>query len=162
MHPIKFNKMRPVERIIPYLDLLKERSINISEIDEKLTYNNIIISDDVYEELKKVWLDNPDWRFTQLLVNTGIIPNFPGMWYYTEDLDVMLNLGFKPREVILWGTYGKNLDQPLKMVFLKNMSNEHIKAILQNVKSISNRYKESFENELKYREENNIIIEDEK
>ena len=31
------------------------------------------------------WTKNQDWRLTQVLVNTGIIPNFPGFWYYLED-----------------------------------------------------------------------------
>jgi hypothetical protein len=135
--------MRPIERIKPYISLLKSR-------------NNVLD----YDELEKFWLENPDLRFTQVCVNTGLIPNIPGFWYYTEDLDFMLNLGFEPREVMLWGTYGKNLDQPLKYVFLKEMSNSHIQAVLDNVKSISERYRKEFENELKYRKENNIKIED--
>ena len=35
--------------------------------------------------LTAVWKKNPDWRLTQLLVNTGVVPNTPGAWYYTED-----------------------------------------------------------------------------
>lgn len=37
------------------------------------------------KQIEKFWLENPDLRFTQVLVNMNIIPNFPGMWYYKED-----------------------------------------------------------------------------
>jgi len=150
--------MRPIERIKPYIHLLKgmNNAIDISE-KESITLSQ---SKPDYDELEKIWLENPDWRFTQVLVNTGTIPNFPGFWYYTEDLDFMLNMGFEPRDVMLWGTYGKNGDQPLKYVFLKDMTNEHIQAIIDTQKSISDRYKIAFENELEYRKDNNIKIED--
>jgi len=150
--------MRPIERIKPYIALLKNRN-NVFDISEKEVVKLSEFKPD-YDELEKFWLENPDLRFTQLCVNTGLIPNLPGFWYYTEDLDFMLNLGFEPREVMFWGTYGKNMDQPLKYVLLKDMSNSHIKAVLDNVKSISERYRKEFENELKYRKENNLKIED--
>jgi hypothetical protein len=152
--------MRPIERIKPYISLLKNKTLTL-DISEKETVSlSQLNSEPDYDKLEKFWLENPDLRFTQVCVNTGLIPNIPGFWYYTEDLDFMLNLGFEPREVMLWGTYGKNLDQPLKYIFLKEMSNSHIQAVLDNVKSISERYRKEFENELKYRKENNIKIED--
>jgi len=151
--------MRPIERIKPYISLLKSRN-NVLDISEKEVIKFSEIKPD-YDELEKFWLENPDLRFTQLCVNTGLIPNIPGMWYYKEDLDVMINFfGFEPREVMLWGTYGKNSDQSLKYIMLKEMSNSHIQSVLDNVKSISERYRKEFENELKYRKENNIKIED--
>ena len=152
--------MRPISRIKPYISLLRNKEITI-DISEKETINlSQFGSKPDFDELEKYWLENPDLRLTQLFVNTGQMPNIPGFWYYMEDYEFMLNIGFEPREIMLWGTYGKNIDQPLKHVFLKDMSNEHINAVLTNVKNISEKYKTAFENELKYRKENNIIIED--
>lgn len=37
------------------------------------------------KKIEEFWLENPDLRFTQILVNLKIIPNFHGMWYYKED-----------------------------------------------------------------------------
>ena len=37
------------------------------------------------EKIEKFWKEHPDLRFTQVLVNMNIIPNFPGSWYYKED-----------------------------------------------------------------------------
>ena len=41
--------------------------------------------------IENCWLENPDLRFTQVLICTGIIPNFPGMWYYREEEDIIKN-----------------------------------------------------------------------
>jgi hypothetical protein len=60
--------------------------------------------------------------------------------------------GFKPvREWMLWGTFGKSGKDPLKYVILKNMSDEHIRAILATQKQITEFYHREFENELKRR-----------
>lgn len=148
--------MRPTERIKIYLNLLKNRSKNIDQNDEnvvdiiKFTTMNL---DDLYATLEDVWLENPDWRFTQLCVNTGLIPNLPGMWYYTEDMEFMHNMGFPYREILLWGTYGKNADQPLRRVLLKEMTNEHIEAIIRTQKQLSELAIQIFKDELDYRKE---------
>jgi hypothetical protein len=60
--------------------------------------------------------------------------------------------GFKPvREWMLWGTYGKSGKNPLKWVILKNMSDDHIRAILDTQKHISSFYHTEFEAELQRR-----------
>jgi hypothetical protein len=58
------------------------------------------------------------------------------------------------REVFTWGTYGKDGKQPRTEVKLKDMSTEHIEAILLTQKHIFNTYAEDlFINELEYRKE---------
>ena len=49
---------------------------------------------------------------------------------------------------MLWGTYGKTGEDPLKWVVLKNMSDEHITAILATQYHISEFYRTEFEAEL--------------
>jgi hypothetical protein len=137
--------MRPIERIKIYLDLLRSKSdIKIADIDIHLT-------NEMIDELENIWLENQDLRFTQLCVNTGIIPNIPGSWYYDEDRDFMENLGFSIREILLWGTRGINGNQPVTYIQLKNLKTEHIISILE-TQQLSNRIKSYFENELKLRE----------
>lgn len=64
------------------------------------------------------------------------------------------------RQKFHWGSYGVNGDEPLKMIRMLDMSNSHIKAILENVfKGKKSTFKSWFESELKFREENNIEIE---
>ena len=54
------------------------------------------------------------------------------------------------REVMRWGTYGKNGDEPLRFIRLMDMEDGHIQACLD-TQNLSKVYRESFENELKYR-----------
>ena len=61
------------------------------------------------------------------------------------------------REALTWGTYGKDGDQELSYVKLKDMSIDHIQAVLDNVKGIYPQYKEAMENELNYRSERNGV-----
>ncbi len=69
-----------------------------------------------------------------------------------EELSVYTTDGHdKVREVLKWGTYGINGDQPLTYIALKDMNTEHIEACLENVPSMHPAYKESFKEELKLR-----------
>jgi len=69
-----------------------------------------------------------------------------------EELSVYTTDGHdRVREVVKWGTYGINGDQPLTRVLLKDMSKEHIQACLDNVPQMHPAYKEAFKEELKLR-----------
>ena len=69
-----------------------------------------------------------------------------------DELSVFLEDGQdKVREVIKWGTYGINGDQPLTRILLKDMSTEHVQACLENVPRMHPAYKEAFKEELKLR-----------
>lgn len=59
----------------------------------------------------------------------------------------------KVREWLQWGTYGKSGLEPLRYVFLKNMSNEHIEACLrtQPPAYLGKFYLKAFKEELKLR-----------
>jgi len=56
------------------------------------------------------------------------------------------------RDWMVWGTYGKSGKAPLKWVTLKNMTNEHIQAILDTQPHITDFYRKEFLGELKLRE----------
>lgn len=64
------------------------------------------------------------------------------------------------REHVKWGTYGKNGDQPLRIVKLSEMSNAHLRAVIETQSGMNPAYREAMENELMYRIENRIVIED--
>jgi hypothetical protein len=55
------------------------------------------------------------------------------------------------RENLLWGTYGQDGDQPLKLVCLADMDTDHIQACLDNVPNMVESFRIAMENELKYR-----------
>ena len=64
------------------------------------------------------------------------------------------------REAFLWGTYGKNGDQPLKRVKLCAMTDKHIQAILETQHHIPDHVREIFENEVLYRELTHTYVEE--
>lgn len=75
----------------------------------------------------------------------------------------------KAREYLEWGTFGKKEDfvdglppQEMKYVLLKDMSNAHIKAILEDAYEgklpVNSMYVRYFNMELDYREQNKIEI----
>jgi hypothetical protein len=68
------------------------------------------------------------------------------------------------REVFQWGTYGRNGDEPLRFIYLKEISDNHLVNIINHIKSL-NHYDEGrtisyFRNEMVYRELNNISVSD--
>lgn len=69
-----------------------------------------------------------------------------------EELSVYTTDGHdRVREVLKWGTYGINGDQPLTYILLKDMNSEHIGACLSNIKNIHSVWKKAFKEELKLR-----------
>jgi hypothetical protein len=69
--------------------------------------------------------------------------------YDTEPHDVQ-------REVMAWGTYGINGDQPISYVKIKDMSTAHLEAVLKNCDHISPVFLTAFNNELELRKQNDL------
>lgn len=57
------------------------------------------------------------------------------------------------RDTFKWGTYGKELKDPLRYVYLKDMSNSHIINVLTNCK-LTEELKEVFSHEIYFRMQN--------
>jgi len=152
---------KPIERINPFLDFIYPEF-------EKLLFNIYkleITKDEYYKFLgnfvsqtnivEKYWLENPDLRFSQVLINLGIIPNIPGVWYYIEEDEILEQLGIESREYLLWGqNYDKNIKLLPKTIRkpIKDLTTEHIQAILDGGYAGNKKYLECFKNELKLRE----------
>ena len=78
--------------------------------------------------------------------------NIDGMLIGTEDPHIKMRNYFK------WGTYGKSGTDPYKQVLLKDMSNEHIQAIIDTQFHLTEGEIIIFETELSYRYESNCNI----
>lgn len=63
----------------------------------------------------------------------------------------------KIREVFSWGSYGKNQDEELHHILLKDLTLEHINAILRTQIRLATWIKEMFKQELEYRKSHNLI-----
>lgn len=129
--------MRAIERIELFLD----------KVDLKKLLNqtwNIIVEQDELEDtlwiinshkndINKFWKENPDLRFSQVLINMGIISNIPGYWYYMEESEILEKQGYPPEEVNYWGVYFDKDMNPLENPYyapLSTLNTEHLKAIL--------------------------------
>lgn len=151
--------MRKIERIPIVLRCMEWRIFLKDMMGKDYDIDMLVEVKNNLESIKEFWLSNPDLRLTQVLVNLGICPNIPGHWYYTEEVDWLINRNVvQPRDILFWGTYGKNGDEPLRNVLIKDMSNDHIDNVLLNVPKISPIYKVAFEYEREYRRKNKIVI----
>lgn len=148
--------MRAVERIPIILD-----AINIPEfLKDAKVFDQDTIDECInnwfsnLEDIKKFWMENPDLRLFQVLINIGLLPNTPGFYYYEEESKYCLKKGYiKPRQILFWGTYGKDGKGPFKQILIKDMTTEHLKACLETQKYMNKFYRETMIDELKLRKE---------
>ena len=145
---------------ISWFNFLRKIS-NYNEMDAELKR----LCDKVNENKTKIeeyWKQNPDLRLTQVLVNLELIPNFPGGWYYIEEVDWLIEQQIlEPRDIKFWGVnYTKDMT-PLEETdwrLIKDLETDHIEAILEgrgrkngNAPWCGPSYLPYFQNELKLR-----------
>lgn len=71
---------------------------------------------------------------------------------YADDLHIEI------RNVFKWGTRGKDGKQPLKYVVLKDLTTEHIEAILDTQSHIAGHIRKIFIDELSFRDSEAYIV----
>jgi hypothetical protein len=125
--------MRPKERIEFFLNNVDLEQLFI-EI-WKIPYTKDIISKIELgrENIEEFWKDNSDLRFSQVLVNLEIIPNYPGFWYYWDEYEILEQQGYDPAEVNYWGIiFDKDMNPLSEMIFkpIKELDTKHIEAII--------------------------------
>jgi hypothetical protein len=148
--------MRPKERIpiildnINWIDFINYLGFdNVEDIANKCI-NNI-------ENIAEIWMNDPDLRLTQVLIYCDILENIPGSWFYIEEVDYMIeNKIVKPEKILFWGTYGKDGKQPLKMIAINDMDNEHIEACLKTQKHMNKFYRDLMKKVIRKRKLKNI------
>ena len=78
----------------------------------------------------------------------GWTPNAPDY----EELSLSLDDPHEQiREVVRWGTYGRDGKQPLTYIAIKDMSEDHLQACIDNVPNMRSSFRTIMVNELKYR-----------
>lgn len=129
--------MRPKERIPIFLDKINFDYLQKRwDIDLSNEVRGLIMS----EPVRKYWESAPDLRFGQMLINLDYIPDMIAIWM-DEDLQILLDQGCEPREVVLWGNnydVNHNLLPEIRWILIKDMNTDHIKQILKEVEN--NRY----------------------
>lgn len=112
-----------------------------------------------FQNIKKFHKENPYLRFSQVLQIHNLYKE--GFWFFIEDDIMLMGLGVNPREVLYWGNNYSIKGNKLKKtnwILIKDMSTEHIKAVLDGNFTNNLTYLKAFNNELKLRENGNIII----
>ena len=103
------------------------------------------------DENGEIYINDGGTQYIRRSLN--IIPYDDLSIYATDDITII-------REIFTWGTYGKDGKDALKRKKLSELSNDHIDAILNTQKHLSNKVLDIFKRELNYRNANKIFIED--
>lgn len=146
--------MRLTERIDPFLE-----KVDLEKLLQKWfpTWEQTTINEILNElgERKKLitafWKSNPDLRFGQMLVNMNILPNVPGMWYYDEEDEILINQGHDAAEVLFWGqNFDKDMNRLPKTIWrpISEMTSDHIQAVLDGEFTKHEVYLKAFNEEL--------------
>jgi hypothetical protein len=151
--------MRPKERIPIFLKL-----VDFDKLEERWDTDIAgIIRGYICSpkgEVQEYWKENYDQRFGQVLINLQLLPDRMNIWMDEED-DILADQGVPFREYMLWGrSYDENRNSlpEIERILIKDMSTDHIKAILKDVEThrmnIRSDYLEAFRNEIELRKLN--------
>jgi len=150
--------MRNIKRIDRFLELVNNENLlaNIWKLpldngNLRAVLSLIAVKD---KEIAEFWHNNPDLRYSQVLVNMGIIPNYPGFWYFDEEDDILEQQGVDSAMIMLWGV---NFDKDMNRLpetdyrFICDLETDHIQAILGGNWTKHPNYLKAFNNELNRR-----------
>ena len=158
--------MRNKERIKPIMEYVKNDFADSGEdnfiayliirgilpnefaMENDISYGEFI-DNAVLEEVETEWMKHQDYRFAQIIIACGIVPNIYGGWFYAEDNELFDDHEFK-RIIHVWGTYGRTGSQEYKTVSVSEMSIGHMKKILLLIYA-SKGIKKLIRNEIKFR-----------
>jgi len=139
--------MRPASRIDHYLDLIDwDTFAGVFGGDPNFHRQN-------KEAYRQAWKEHPDRRLSQVLINGGMIDNTRLELWQMEESDYLINCqGCHPSDVLLWGTGGKNGNEPYHYILIRDTETPHIRAILsgsdRGLNRASERYLDAFRKEL--------------
>lgn len=136
--------MRNKERVPLVLDIINwfnfiQNNTGLSKLDENLSIivNNIKDNED---KIKEYWLDCPDLRLGQLLIIKGFAPDQLGSLWYIEEDDWLIKEDYcNIEDIKFWGrNYDKDMNRLscTEYVLLKNLTTDHIEAIIKYFKDI--------------------------
>lgn len=153
--------MRPKERIPIFLEKVNWKTLAERwNVDISLFEDVIICNPKLNKKIRKYWENNYDQRFGQVLINLGFMKDSLLIWN-DEERDILDDQNIPKRETMLWGSiYDKDLNPlpKIKWRVIKDMTTDHIKAILKDVENyrmnINNDYLEVFKQEIELRKLN--------
>jgi len=113
------------------LDLFKDKPISKINIEKKSMVLNNLLDNGTFESY---WKENCDLRLIQIMISTGLIENLPGIYFYKEGSEHMIELGLiAPKDIMFWGrnyTKDKVRLEETEFILLRDMDSDHIETIL--------------------------------
>ncbi len=145
------NKKR-IEIVLEKIDWKKFIQDNCGELTEFVINEFVQHLINNTQGIKNFWLNNPDLRLGQLLINEGYLPDYPKLYHVEEVQWLIDNKLCKVEEIRFWGKTRDKFKNKLlqtEYILLKDLDDAHISAILDwcdehNIK-IEKDYKEYFE-----------------
>ena len=132
--------MRATERIPIIIEFFKSNVDILGKFLGQPDIENMQYIDDNWNEIQNDWEINYDYRFGQLLINLGIIPD-NRMWY-VEEVDWLIEKGhFKFEELHFWRSILDKDNNPLPEPINKPLSKletSHIENVIKH--SEDNKY----------------------
>lgn len=128
---------RPIERIDQFLDSvdLEHLFTDIWKFDPDEIPSIIVDIDNNLDAIRANWKDLPDLRFSQLLISMGFLLNTPGIWFYKEEYEILIEQGADPAGVNYWGVnFDKDMNRLPETLWkpIKELNTDHLHAIINN------------------------------
>lgn len=122
--------MRQAKRIPIVLEVFRSNPATLS----KFLYNDKLTkSPELTKEFEEFWLEEPDLRLGQALINRELIPD--GDAWFKEEIDWLMDHEYlNPEDIFFWGV---NYDEEGERLpetdyrLLRDLSTDHIEAILK-------------------------------
>lgn len=85
--------MRNPERIDSFVDVIIPTYVRaVIIVCWRLRLDHLDAFDSIVENkevIREFWKENPDLRFSQVLICLELLPNIPGFWYYMEEDEIL-------------------------------------------------------------------------
>lgn len=155
--------MRNPKRIPILLDIYSRDSVkesylkNIIGLAQKFDVNKFLQKWRLKESegiIEEIWLENPNFRMSEILVTAKIIPVFRGEWLFTEDEKFLEQYGIADKRMTtIWNKKDGDLEE--KGIPLKNISDKDLFFLKDELKDDFPNY---LEKEIDYRKSNRITV----
>lgn len=126
--------MRPKERIPIFFELIDWEYLS-KRWGFKKRIDKHVLNHIPYINVSKYWLENPDQRIGQILINLELIPDKMNIWL-DEEWEILRDQGIAPEEFLMWTSYYdkdmKPLEKP-KTRLIKDMCKSHIENVIKNI-----------------------------
>lgn len=155
--------MRNPKRIPILLDIYSRESVkesylkNVVGLAQKSDIKKYLTKWTQKEEagvIEQTWQENPNFRTSEILIESKVVPSFSGDWKYMEDEKFLKDYGIADeRMTTVWNLKDGDLEE--RGVPIKNISDRDLAQLKE---STGDDFPAFLEKEIEYREVNRIKV----